>query len=109
MSNTLFGGTHPQTDDYLCIGKVSNFKNIEWIFYNRVINKGYTGSWINFKLVGDGFLSTKVNFWLAYNLEEKRLAKTKESLYLKEKYEDLYEDLICFIEENKNYFLNSIF
>jgi hypothetical protein len=104
MSNVLFGGTHPKTEDYLAIGKVSDFKNVEWIFYNRIFNTGEVGDWINFKLVGDGYLNSKINFWLAYNFEEKRFAKTKDSFYLKEKYSDLYNDLILFIESNKDCF-----
>lgn len=102
--NILFGGTHPKTEDYLAIGKVSDFKNVEWIFYNRILNRGYTGNWINFKLIADGFLNTKANFWLAYNFEEKRLAKSPDSQYLKEKYKDLHDDLILFIENNKDCF-----
>ena len=101
MRNVLFGGKHPKTEDYLVIGKIGVFKNIEWIFYNRIFNKKENTNWINFKLVGDGYLNSKTNFWMAYNYEEKRLSNTRDSFYLKEKYSDLYNDLILFIERNK--------
>lgn len=104
MSDLLFSGIHPKTEDYLCIGKVSDFKNVEWLFYNRTFSKGNTGNWINFKLIADGNLKTKANFWLAYNFKEKRLAKSPASYYLIEKYGELYGDLILFIEDHKDCF-----
>lgn len=96
MKAKEFTGNDPSGNLYFKVGTITF--NGDWIVY--AVKKNNNSSWVNLKIIFDGKRTNKANFWLGYNLEEKKFSNNSCSKVLLKNYKDFASKITEFIEND---------
>lgn len=95
---TLYAGNHPEAGewDLLLISKV--FDGAEWFIYYR--DNDDNGRYLSVKVVADGYVENKANYWLSWDKDRKRLTSRGADLkVLRDNRRGLYDMVLSALRD----------
>jgi hypothetical protein len=95
MGRTYSGNHEGEETGWIRLGEVGKFENVKWVLYRKPQPSG--GEWDYIKLVANGRVVNKANYWLSWN--GARFAMGGDFSKLAQHRNELCDMVVLFMEE----------